>query len=382
MNHYVTQRHEVGRRHRALRSFTYSAGLVLCCVVCLFPAAARGQQQISYSPAAQTDAYGNARPVYQRIPLAVAPQQPVAQQGFHAYGWDAPSVNQRGAMGTLTLPTGLFARTIPQRPLRTGYRGSMVRRQLTQWRQGALARYGGFDPRPGGLAAVNFESMVERRYALMAATALNAPVYRSMLKPTAGLGVLPQRTAPGDLDLTRNFAPSGMTFDERLRLGVVLAHQRARSEAWQWFREDEFHRAARGFESAARLEALDVESRIGELFCHLSLGAIRTAIAVQRSLNARNLNPFMAELNLSEMYSNPDLARELGVESGLWGQDADRDADLLALHVLVLWYIGEHDEAIVTATSFARDFADTAYAEWPQMMRAARAMVTTEDDKP
>ena len=355
---------------------------MLLCVLCLFPATTSGQGQISYSPAAQIDAYGNARPVYQRIPLAVPAQQPAPQERYQAYRWDAPSVNQRGAMGTLALPTGLFARTIPQRPLRTGYRGSMVRRQLTQWRRGALARYGGFDPRPGGAAVLNFESMVERRYALMAATALNAPVYRSMLKPTAGLGVLPRRAAPGDLDLAPNVVPSGMTFDERLRQGVVLAHQRAQSEAWQWFREDEFHRAARGFESAARLEALDVESRIGELFCHLSLGAVRTAIAVQRSLNAHNLNPFLVKLNLSDMYSDPDRARELGVESGLWGQGADRNADLLALHLLVLWYIGEHDEAIVTATSFARDFGNTAYAEWPQMMRAARVMVTTEHGEP
>jgi hypothetical protein len=224
--------------------------------------------------------------------------------------------------------------------------------------------------------------MVERRYALLVATGLNAPVYRSMLSPIAGLGVLPQPTTPGDLALAPAVAPSELTVEQRLRESVVLAHQRLQSGAWQWFREDEFRRAARGFESAARLEPLDVESRIGEVFCHLSLGAISTAVAVQRSLNARNVNPFLAELNLSEAYSNPDRARELGVESGLWGQGAERHADLLALHILVLWYIGESDEAIATAASFARDFANTDYADWPDMMRAAKAMVTREGSSP
>lgn len=382
MEHCESQCRDLGLRQSGPRLFASLTGLACLCAVCLLPAPASGQAQISYSPAAQVDQYGNARPVYQRMPLAIPTQRPVARQAFRTYRWDAPSVNQRGAMGTLTLPTGLFARSIRQPPPTTGYRGPTERPRLTQWRRSALARFGGFEPRAGRSTALSFGSLMERRYALVAATGLNAPVYRAMLKPTAGLGVMLERTSPGGFDLAPKVGRSGLTFQQRLHWGVALAHERTRSEAWQWFREGEFRRAARGFESAVRLEPADVESRIGELFCHLSLGAVNTALAVQRSLSSRNVNPFVAELNLSDRYSEPDRARELGVESRLLEQGADRNADLLALHVLVLWYIGEQDEALATTASSSRDFADTGYTNWLEMMRAARGVLTAEDDKP
>jgi hypothetical protein len=228
---------------------------------------------------------------------------------------------------------------------------------------------------------VNFGSLIERRYALISATGLNSPVYRAMLQPALDLGVKPREPA-GDLTFSPEGAMPGLTFDQRLERGVRLAHERMRAEAWQWFSEDEFRRAARRFESAARLEPEDLESRIGELFCYLSLEAVRTAIAVQRSLQTRNVNPFGAKLNMSERYSDPERARELGVESGLWGQRTGRSADLLALHVLVQWYIGQHDEAVATAASYARDFTNTGYADWPEMARAARASMNAQDDQP
>ena len=381
MRHNVGQRRDPSPYRYARRPRAVWAMSVLITMGSAFPTTAFAQGQISYSPAAQIDEYGNARPVYQRIPLA-APQQGVERQPIRLQRWDAPSVNQRGVLGTLNLPTGLFARTIRQPGARPTYTGPTVRPQLTAWRRGALGRFGGFSERSGRGDPVNFGSLIERRYALIAATGLNSPVYRAMLAPAIDLGVKPQRQTAGDLEFSPAVTEPGLTFEQRLQWGVGLAHERIRAEAWQWFREDDFRRAARRFESAARLEPGDLESRIGELFCHLSLEAVRTAVAVQRSLRVRNVDPFTAGLNMSEKYSDPERARELGVESRLWGQSTARNADLLALHVLVQWYIGQRDEAVASAASYARDFANTGYADWPEMARAARAATNAQDDQP
>jgi len=381
MDHNVGHRRDTSLCHRTRDPRAIWVTLVLISVGSAFPATVIAQAHAGYSPAAQIDEYGNARPVYQRMPLAV-PQQGAERRPLRQQRWDPPAVNQRGALGTLNLPTRLFARTIRQSRVRPTYTGPTVRPQLTAWKRGVLSRFGGFGERSKRRRPVTFGSLVERRYALISATGLNSPVYRAMLEPAVDLGVKPRQQAAGDLVFLPEVVAPGLTFDQHLQRGVGRAHERMRAEAWRWFEEGEFRRAARRFESAARLEPADLESRIGELFCHLSLEAVRTAIAVQRSLHTRNVNPFSAKLNMSEMYSNPERARELGVESRLWGQSRDRSADLLALHVLVQWYIGQQDEAVATAAIYARDFTNTGYADWPEMARAARAATNAQDDQP
>jgi len=226
--------------------------------------------------------------------------------------------------------------------------------------------------------------MFERRYALVAATSLNAPVYRSLLKPSAGFGLAstlarmpPTRTSETDSVLA---PPSSL--DQRLQAGVALVQARQRAEGWAWFHEGEFRRAARAFESVTLLEPQNTESRIGELFCHVSLRAISTAVAVLRALDRRNENPFLDELDLVEAYPEAARARELGVESRLWGHGDVGNPDLRALHVLILWYLGERDEAVLAATSLVRDFPGTTYADWPAKMRAARKTLAEERDQP
>ncbi|MGD2108976.1 MAG: hypothetical protein PVI86_06245 [Phycisphaerae bacterium] len=273
----------------------------------------------------------------------------------------------------VTHPSGMFATTQRQSARRADYAGPSRRLRLTRWRQSAMARFGGFDRRYETPQAIGFGALIERRYALMAATAGNAPVYRTMLKPTAGLGVIPARESEGTVAPPAFSTTSGLTIDQRLRKTTALEHERSRSEAWAWFKEGAYRRSARAFEAAGRLEPLDVESRIGELFSHLSLGAVGVAVVLERSLAADNVNPFNLDLDLTSKYADPGDARQLGVESQLWREGgAERGADLIALHALVLWYIGEKDGARATASSAAREFAETDYEDWVTLMDAAR----------
>jgi thioredoxin-like negative regulator of GroEL len=163
---------------------------------------------------------------------------------------------------------------------------------------------------------------------------------------------------------------------------VDVAGRRARAEAWRWFREENYHRAARAFENAALARPDDTEARIGELFCHLSVGAIRTAVAVLGELTRRDTNPFTHPLDMTGAYGDPRRVRELRI--GLQLRAAGhKDPAITALLALVLWYSGEHDEALSFATALARDFPDDVYASWaPKMRQATRDNRGSEERRP
>ena len=247
------------------------------CVVCVLAHASGAQTQIDYSPAARTDGYGNARPVYQRVPLAVPPQKVTRHRALRPYGWDTASVNRRGLLGSLTLPGDVFSRSAPRARSTVRSRGPLAAPSLTSRQRRALGRFGGFSQRARRSTPADLPSMFERRYALVAATSLNAPVYRSLLKPSAGFGLASTlaRMPPARPSETDNVLAPLSSLDRRLQAGVALVQARQRAEGWAWFHEGEFRRAARAFESVTLLEPQDTESRIGELFCHLSVEAVR-----------------------------------------------------------------------------------------------------------
>jgi thioredoxin-like negative regulator of GroEL len=168
------------------------------------------------------------------------------------------------------------------------------------------------------------------------------------------------------------------TLEHRLRSSADLAHQRVRAEAWEWFREGEFRRAARGFETAVSLEPADAESRIGELFSYVSVGAMRTALVVLRELKRHDDDPFLHDLNLTDAYGDPAQAQRLRLGLPLRAMVHSANPDARALYVLVLWYLGEHEEAIIGAAKLVREFPAGAYADWPTKMRAARASPAAE----
>jgi hypothetical protein len=158
-----------------------------------------------------------------------------------------------------------------------------------------------------------------------------------------------------------------------LEAEIDLAQVRVRDEGWAWFEDGAYRRAARSFETAALLEPTDSVSRIGGLFCQVSLGATRTAVALLRELNARDPNPFAHDLDVGGAFGEAAEARRVRASVQLQAGIGSGRAELRALHALVLWYLGEQDDAVTAASSLARDHAGSAFTHWPAAMRAARA---------
>ncbi len=184
-----------------------------------------------------------------------------------------------------------------------------------------------------------------------------------------------------DLEFTEE-APT-IALDQGLREGIARAHSRAQAEGWAWFREGQYRRAARAFESATALEPKNVEDRIGELFCHVSMGATRTALAILGQLNRRHAGLFRHPLTLAGAYGDAAEAQQVRIRLRLQVNAAAGNVpDLEALYALVLWFLGEREEAHLTAANIVRVYPHTAYAEWPSRMRAAQNTLPVEKDRP
>ncbi len=347
---------------------------------CLLSSTAVAQPGTSYNPTSTTDAYGNARPHYLgRRPVGIF-QNEVQRVGMRGYQMWGRRVDRRGGFIPFALPGDALGRM--QVRSRTVVPGLLGPGRSSPGHRRAFDRYGGFGRRVGSGDAADLYTVLGRRQALIAATSLNAPMHRAFLRTGTSPG-LPSTIGrvpfvPAEESDT---AVSAVALGQRLRTGADAAHKRVRADAWAWFREAEYRRAARAFETAVMLQPLDAESRIGELFCHLSLGATRTAIAVLGELIRRDRNPLHYDLILTDAYGDASEARRVRVQAQLRASIAGDSADHRALHVLALWYLGEQDEAVVAASSLVRDLPGTAYADWPAKMRAARSAPAPETDQ-
>ncbi len=338
------------------------------------------QTGANYSATSATDVYGNVRPVYldyRSVGSYRSEAERLAFRGFQTLG---RRVDRRGGYTPYALPGDVFTRPRGRVPHR---RASLLLADMwSSERRQAFKSYGGFGTRRVNPQTRGIASALERRHALIAATSLNAPVHRAALTANAAVGFRPMRS-PALLVSTGVMESEAVeptvTLEQRLRSSADRAHQRVRVEAWEWFRAGEFRRAARGFETAVSLEPADAESRIGELFSQVSLGAMRTALVVLRELNRHDDDPFLHDLNLTNAYGDPAQPRRLrlGLPFRAMGHSANPDAR--ALYVLVLWYLGERDEAIIGATTLAGELSSGTYADWPAKMRAARASLAAEN---
>ncbi len=326
-----------------------------------------------------TDVYGNARPVYldyRSVGSYRSERERLAFRGFQTRG---RRVDRRGGYMPYALPGDAFAKP---RGRAANRRSSLLLADMRwpQQRQ-AFKRYGGFGPRRVNPQNRGIASALERRHALIAATSLNAPVHRAGLRANAAVGFRPL-SSPALLVSTgvveSEVDEPTSTLEQWLRSSADLAHQRVRTEAWEWFRAGEYRRAARGFETAASLEPSDAESRIGELFSQVSLGAMRTALVVLRELNRHDDDPFVHDLNLTDAYGDPAQARRLRLGRPVRSMGRSANPDARALYALVLWYLGERDEAIVGASTLAEELSSHTYADWPAKMRAAKASLAAE----
>ncbi|MFH1575110.1 MAG: hypothetical protein ABIG68_14100 [Acidobacteriota bacterium] len=164
-------------------------------------------------------------------------------------------------------------------------------------------------------------------------------------------------------------SPTMEPLEDRLRSNVTRLLERTHVDGWAAFREGQYRRAARSFETGVALDSGDAESRVGAVLSYLSLGAMRTAVVTLRQWSARGENPFLSELDLATAFSGSMAARELVLQCQLFAQASQDSSGAAALHPFVLWYVGRQDEALLAAEELADSNRQTVYARWPEWMR-------------
>ncbi len=356
---------------------TGGVALAAVLLVGVFSSPAAGQTWMETFP---PDAYGNAgRALPQRrylSPLAFPNEtQRRTSQDYQTLGFRA---DRRGGFAGFALPGDVLAgnRLATADYLAPGGEVPPATRQ-------AFRRYGGFGKRPGHRLPSDLTTILSRRYALVEAASLNAPVHRAIWA-TAQRGItLPASTVTPltPLIVTASSAQP-TTLDRYLRYGLAVSVHRSREEGWGWFEEGAYRRAARVFESALVIQPSDLELRLGELFSYVCVAAVRTAIAALDDLNRRTQNPFSSDLDLTERIASVEEARRVRLESQWLAQAEKDDPQAIALHLFILWYLGERQEAILTARAASAMLADTAYADWPAKMQSAQAALAPAGEAP
>lgn len=333
------------------------------------PSAARAQN--SYSPINVFDPYGNARGVDVDRRSVGTFQNDVQERALRGFQDTDRRGRQRGESNPFILPgdVPLFRPPPATANANELFPGATTAASARK----SYAMYGGFEPKvespeTGGEA---IEAMTRRRM-LIEATTVNAPIHRSLTRDASAYGLRRQiEQTPFDASLADE--PPTRTVVEGLRHGVERAYERTRTEAWAWFREGEYRRAARAFETAGMLNRSDQAAAIGEIVSYWSLApeAPRTPIAILGQLMRRGGNPFSHDLNLAGAYPDLQTAQRMMIRAKLQAAPDDVNAQVAALDALVLWYLGERTEALLVADKLGRRPAGAAFAEWPTKMREA-----------
>lgn len=353
------------RRRRASQSGILT---VLTAGLCSCPALAQGE--FGAFRQGRADPYGNARPWYPERRTVGNFANEVQRQALRGHQLEGRRQNRRGVSALFRLSEDPFANPDGRRfrpAPRFGEPSPMTRK--------IFAQYGGFGRRSRSTQDQDLWSIFGRRHALIEATSRTAPVERALAARSfpAGLPAFAKAVPYAPLQADGTTVSQTPTLGERLRGGVARSYVRIRSDGWESFREGRYRQAARAFESAVLLQPRDLESRIGELFSYVSVGAMRTSVTLLRQLARREANPFGHELNLHDRYGYPVEAREARIRCQLFSQTGDDVTEAAALYAFVLWYMGEHEEAMAAATNLARKRDGTVYTDWVRQMEAAAA---------
>lgn len=346
--------------------------------------AANGQS--IYQPANAADAYGNRGPLdLSRRELGVY-QNDYQQRVLTGYLNAGRRINRRGGAVPFSLPSD----AIRQRTNSAGglalFRSAPPRATRPSAR--ALSLYGGFGDRSSLARPGTAATALRRRAALIAATALNAPIRRAGRTSGMRLGFgsrltpFSERGLPSFPTPAEDEPEAAVDLTEHLRDFGQAVGDRARAEAWRLFRDGDYRQAARAFARTASLQPFDAEPRVGELFCYAAVGALRTSMAVMEQWQRRDENLFLHRIDMKEAFADPRIPFDLRVELRLVASGEDVDADLKALYVVVLWYLSDFDEAIRVARELAGAAPTAPYADWPAKMERARRLLGGEPAQP
>jgi hypothetical protein len=309
-------------------------------------------------------------------------QNPIQRDRLSVYQEYARRINRRGGSFPFALPgdprsgwfdrgDGPFRLPFERVPLGAlpGYSPTGISPFSSQQRR-AFATYGGFENRRSFSEPGDVATALGRRRALIAATALNAPVYRALSDP--GLPRVPDPMSSVRVQALSETADhsSTTTLAQRLRFGAERSFHESLGEAWARFSEGRYRLAIRYFQTASRLRPDLPEPRIGEMFARVSIGSFGSAVQVMEAYLRRMADPFQVALDVSRRFRDGQEVLRVRLDSQMVAS-GDADAPARAMHALLLWYLNEREEARGVAAQLAREAPASSFAAWPALMRAS-----------
>ncbi len=244
--------------------------------------------------------------------------------------------------------------------------------------QRAFNQYGGFERRRGSGTPGDLTTILARQHTMTQANALNAPLYRALWSTGTGGAQRPRSVAALEVPFERVDVPDASAgakpLDQSLNLRVTDAYTKLRVEGWARFGAGEYRRAVRAFEAGVSMSPHDYESRLGELFSHVSLGAMRTSAILVATWARRDSNPLLHATDMTARYASVEEARALRLRTLQFAEANPEAPSAQALYVLVLWCLGDEDEAAASAAVLGRNHPNSAFADWPLKLREASAV--------
>ncbi len=324
--------------------------------------------------ASQIDLYGNASanaPLRRELDVF---QNSAQRAVLKLYEQRGRRQQQRGGFLPFSLPADTYRRnqrsqdTTPVLPFSTS--GAAERSAFRRLQ--AFRGYGGFGARSSGPQVSDVQHAFARRYDLIAATSNAAPVHRANIRHASVAGMLTSiDMTPFDkrgADLTE---PAKSQLVDVLAYDVARSHRRVLQEAWDSFRDGEYRKARRAFESAAVLDSDDYIAQVGMFFSMMQLGSVRAAHTVLLTLNQHDPNPFLHQVNVADVLENRERVALLRARSVVASDAPARAPNVAAMNAFVAWYLGDRDQALTVATAIVRQSPGTPFDDWPVKMRAA-----------
>jgi len=336
---------------------------------------------------APVDVYGNAQAIHPERRSLEIYQNDIQRNMLGGYQTFGRRIGQRG-YEPFALPADQFMRTMKGRvgrgmTLPGGWRQrpSAFGLQETE-RKSAFSSYGGFGQRRSPYAPGDPEGALARKRSLIAATSSTAPIERSRLSQ-GGLGSLrfpiaqtPFQAPPAAVD--GQSPPDGVpkpdsdSLSRFLTSGSEVLHKKAQTEGWKQFEAGDYRAAVRTFESAAMLDENDMESQIGEIFSYVAIGSLQAGSASLKALLRRDLNPFAHDISMNKRFGDAYVAQQVRLSAMGIAESSEQSAERKALAVFVLWYMDGHDDALRAARLLAAQDSNKNFAQWPELMQAAR----------
>jgi len=325
-----------------------------------------GQATPASNVKTRTDAYGNARGVYnpRRVVGNFANDtQRMQLRGFQSEGRRAL---HRGGDIPFALPSDRILSNLTRRPF------TRVNSSAEYWQtRRAFTQYGILGTRRPSRAPTNPADLLGRKSALLRATSATAPVQQALMLRGSKSPRIDSLSSVPVVPYEEGSSIPPVTLGDSLQTRLADSASRLRARGWLYFEEKEYLRAVRAFESVAMLKPEDIEPRIAEVLCYLAIGSFRTAAASLEQLAHRDAILFTESTDLATHFSQQAELLRIRIQCRLFSQGSQRVARGAALYPFLLWYVGAYAEALSEATILARTHPDTNFAVWPGLMRAA-----------